>query len=280
MINSSKNYYFIFISILLSFIISIFYNKIMDIKFLLIFITLSLFLYIVFYYLGTTKENYIDYNPYHDYDSSNNHIIRHNLEGSEEMEEESRIDIIKDFIKSKKDNIFKLEHQEEETYPSIQEETYPPIQEETKNSPFDFNKFVFDNPIKNGNPLNINIKDINFLYNSQNRINEIDNNTSKDYNKENKCNERKENKSKNLGNNCDNSRIYNNSDWIYGSSAWTNEPDYYIPEKNKVKEISQPLNELINTKKYKENKNVCPLMINTPWTEYKSGDSEPEPYNL
>jgi len=257
----------------------------MDIKFLLIFITLSLFLYIVFYYLGSTKENYVDYNPYHAYDNYNNHIIRHNLEESEEeIKEETKIHIIKDLIESKKDNIFKLEHQEEESY-------YQPIHEETNTDNSntitkpDINKFVLENPIKNGTPLNINIS-----YNSQNSLNEIDNNnnTSKECNKENKCNEikenkcneMKENKSKNLGNNCDNSRIYNNGDWIYGSSAWTNDPDYYIPEKNKVKEISQPLNELINSKKYKENKNVCPLMINTPWTEYKSGDSEPEPYNL
>ena len=262
MINSSKNYYFIFISILLAFIISIFYNKIMDIKFLLIFITLSLFLYIVFYYLGSSKENYIDYNPYYSYDSSNNHIIRDNLE-----EEETRIDTIKDLIKTKK-----MEH-EEETY-------YPQVQEETKNDSTniitkpDINKFVLENPIKNSSPLNINIS-----YNSQNSVNEIDNNSScnKECNKERPI---KENKSKNLGNNCDNSRIYNNSDWIYGSSAWNNDPDYYIPEKNRVKEIPQPLNELINTRKYKEDKNVCPLMINTPWSEYKSGDSEPEPYNL
>ena len=65
----------------------------------------------------------------------------------------------------------------------------------------------------------------------------------------------------------------------------TNDPDYYIPEQSckkstindcPVKSGGTPLNELNTTKKYKENKPVCPLMINTPWAEFRSGDSEPE----
>ena len=71
-----------------------------------------------------------------------------------------------------------------------------------------------------------------------------------------------------------------NSDWIYGESAWTNEPDFYVPAKNNVKTISQSLNEKTNLNNFKQSSRVAPLMINVPWTEYKSGDSEPEPYNL
>lgn len=54
----------------------------------------------------------------------------------------------------------------------------------------------------------------------------------------------------------------------YNNSFWTNYPNVNIPSY-----------EPTYSYKYKNNA-VCPLMINTPWTEYKSGDSEPEPYNM
>jgi len=183
------------------------------------------------------------------------------------------------------------------------------INPDTKNK----NNLQFTAP--NGIPFNINIS-----YNSQNSTNNLENNKVQTSNKEtisensnripyennppqkitkeipvkrqNKCN-------KNLGTyNYSDSRIYNNSDWIYGNYAWTNEPDYYIPEESNYElprpakkdissynncpsiPISQPLNKLISSKNFKNNGNVCPMAINTPWTEYKSGDSEPEPFNL
>ena len=135
----------------------------------------------------------------------------------------------------------------------------------------DLNKILLNNPIPNGtaySPLNINIS-----YNAQNSNNELDNNKTVSENKENSY-MKNQNQNKNLGDYNDTTRIHNNSDWVYGNNAWTNNPDYYIPRK-----VPQPLNQLMNTKKPKEN-TVCPLMVNTPWTEYKSGDSEPEPYNL
>jgi hypothetical protein len=150
------------------------------------------------------------------------------------------------------------------------------IQEETHSDNYvkpDLNKILLNNPIPNGTgygPLNINIS-----YNSQNNNNELDNNKTSNENKENSCvKNENQNQNKNLGDYKDTTRIHNNSDWVYGNNAWTNNPDYYVPRK-----VPQPLNQLMNTKKNKEN-TVCPLMINTPWTEYKSGDSEPEPYNL
>jgi hypothetical protein len=143
----------------------------------------------------------------------------------------------------------------------------------------DLNKIIMDNttPTSAGyTPLNINIS-----YNSQNSTNELDNNRIFDPNKENfGISDKQQNqtngqlKNKNMGNYNDDSRINNNKDWIYGSNAWTNSPDYYIPQKT-----AKPLNEVMNTKKSKENI-VSPLMINTPWSEYKSGDSNPDPYNL
>lgn len=298
----NKKYLFIFISILLAFIISSFYNKNMDLNFLMLFIVLSLFFYIVFYYLGSSKENYSDYNrfytnQYHTYDNLNNHILRDHLEESENTEEEMALKEYKPSYKIN-NNIKKNEEMQEEEVsvkePQKVQETNnsnpQQIEEEASKSSDseivkpDINKILLENPIgKMTSPLNINIS-----YNSQNSINELDNNEKN--NREYKDYKSNKDKSKNLGSYCDNSRVYNNSDWIYGSSAWNNDPDYYIPDKgcnsncqkdtNCIKEVPQPLNELINTRKYRENKNVCPLMVNTPWTEYKSGDSEPEPYNL
>lgn len=316
-----KNYLFIFISILLAFIISSFYNKNMDLHFLMLFIVLSLFFYIVFYYLGSTRESYNNYEKkykhnYNSYDNLNNHILRDHLEDSEhieeeigkkeyedklqrkylenqQMEEEENNDYPQHIYKEKKVNklySYKMHEEEEEEnklYPKqMQEEEMNNIPQNEIVKP-DINKILLENPIsKTTSPLNINIS-----YNSQNSINELDN-IDKDYKpyKPYKDNNDNKNKSKNLGSYCDNSRVYNNSDWIYGSNAWSNDPDYYIPSKgcnnkyekdnNCVTEVPQPLNELINTRKYRENKNVCPLMVNTPWTEYKTGDSEPEPYNL
>jgi Ca2+/Na+ antiporter len=301
----NKNYLFIFISILLAFIISTFYNKNMDITFLMMFIILSLFFYIVFYYLGSTRESYSDYNRfyknnYHSYDNLNNHILRNTLEESEHIEEEIHQ---KEYKYNPPKKYLETQQVEEETSNSNPQQIK---EEEENNIPYneivkpDINKIFLENPIsKTASPLNINIS-----YNSQNSINELDNNEKKNdkdckysndnnnnnNNNNNNKNNNNKNNSKNLGSYCDNSRVYNNSDWIYGSNAWSNDPDYYIPNKgcsnkyekdnNCITEVPQPLNELINTRKYKENKNVCPLMINTPWTEYKTGDSEPEPYNL
>jgi hypothetical protein len=143
-------------------------------------------------------------------------------------------------------------------------------------------------------PFNINIS-----YNAQNSTNNLNsnNNDDKPNNDDNKQNINikkinkninEENISKNLGpiGNCDNSRIYNNSDWIYGSNAWTNNPDYYIPPhktescpETVITNVKNPINE-IQFSKFKENKNVAPIIINTPWSEYRSGDSDPEPFNL
>jgi len=132
-------------------------------------------------------------------------------------------------------------------------------------------------------PININIS-----YNAQNSTNSNNNNKLSQNENENE-NEMKKNTtsnnnscSRNLGNIGGISRIYNNSDWIYGTNAWTNSPDYYIPDKNcyNCDNCPKPLNEIATARKYKENNNVCPLMINTPWSEFKSGDDIPEPYNV
>jgi hypothetical protein len=89
------------------------------------------------------------------------------------------------------------------------------------------------------------------------------------------------------------SRIHNNNQWMnswesnnYGHQAWTNDPDYYIPPlpPNQVVYPRDHKNNVLNYhyNKKKEKCSVCPLEINTPWSEYKSGDMEdnPKPYNM
>lgn len=133
------------------------------------------------------------------------------------------------------------------------------------------------NPLGNG-PLNINIS-----YNAQNSTNNLNDGIGGS----SQCGLTNPIKppSKNLGpiGNCGLTRIYNNSDWIYGSNAWTNDPDYYIPTKDCPSPIVPknpiPLNE-VSMRKLQDGNDVCPLEINTPWSEWKSGDSDPEPFNL
>jgi hypothetical protein len=166
----------------------------------------------------------------------------------------------------------------------------------------DISKYSMETPIPNADnlamgygPLNINIS-----YNSQNSVNELDNIKGKD--EVNKVNTKK-NQAINNDNNknnytqpcvnqpcdtkptnnlCNQGRIYNNSDWIYGTNAWTNDPDYYIPSQGcnakygdnncPIQKIPLALNELVTTRKYRDANSVAPLMVNQPWSEFKSGD--------
>ena len=163
----------------------------------------------------------------------------------------------------------------------------------------DISKYSMGTPIPNNadnlamgyGPLNINIS-----YNSQNSVNELDNIKEKD-----KINSIKPNKNEPVNNNnyvppsvnqpcpnnptnnlCNQGRVYNNSDWIYGTNAWTNDPDYYIPSQGcnaqygdntcPIQKVPMALNELVTTRKYRGSNSVAPLMVNQPWSEYKSGD--------
>ena len=93
------------------------------------------------------------------------------------------------------------------------------------------------------------------------------------------------------------SRIYNNCDWIKDKKDWCNESYNYdkncgktndlLPcSKVPVTNIPQTLNNLVNSKKTIENGEPCPLEINTPWSNYKTGDSKekdeiiPDGFNL
>jgi hypothetical protein len=298
---------FFIISLLLGFIITYFYNKKINKDFFLTFIIISSILFIIFYYLAQTNEYYSNYlndinnsintsnsaNFYNDNIINTNYIIRDNLDSEIN-------DYIIDNIKSNKKNPI----ESEEPYPEIKTQEEANFIQDNINQLTDFvsnnllrpdfTNYFMKTPIPtqvsttpSSTPINININ-----YGGNDPINS-DNKKKED------------DKPKNLGNaNC--SRIYNNSDWIYGDNAWTTKPDYYVPDcseskytncnncdsckdccqcnknnkntKNTKNNNIKPLNESIPTKTCKND--VAPIMVNVPWTNYQSGDMDPEPYNL
>jgi hypothetical protein len=310
---TNKEYLFIFFSIFIGFIISYFYIKEFNETFIILFLLIILLLYIFFYYLGNIENkekfsNTIIRDSIKDIDEETNYIQKNNCPCPIPSEESSYI-IHKEIHNSVEEEkyhipveenipqnipqniIFKenLPQEEEENVLSYVDTEYselnnlkiPNYLSNNENTP-DLNNYILKNPI----PFNINIS-----YNAQNSVNKINNkneepelssttpsktpsktpsNTPSNAPFNAPCNSQQTFQTKNLGNNSD-GRIYNNSDWIYGDFAWTNNPDYYIPI-NDIK-IAQPLNELINTKKYRNNNMVSPVILNTPWSEYKSGDS-------
>ena len=146
---------------------------------------------------------------------------------------------------------------------------------------------------------------INISYNSQNSVNEIDNssfiingkkylneqldgnmsrNINKDYylqklqNDQNKIN----NTNAPMNNTNDNqnkfSTLNNFLDKNNTNPNTINKNDTNTINKNDINNTLKKQD--INTKKEPQNEYVCPLMINSPWSEFKSGDNVPEPYNL
>ena len=178
--------------------------------------------------------------------------------------------LVNNNVIQKKNYPLSLVPTEEETTSNNTQQNIP--QEESFVKP-NLNNIALSKSLPNGyGPLNINIS-----YNSQNSTNTLKEGMNQyglnNYDDKDNINRDRNNLNKNLGTiggNNDLSRVYNNSDWIYGSQAWTNDPDYYIPTKNCPSLI----------KNLEQNKDVCPLEINTPWSQWKTGDSEPEPFNL
>ena len=264
----NKNYIFILSSILIGFIISYFYIRNINKNFIILFLTISITLYIFFYFLGNdtiekfeelinenNKESFVSTEeednekneplPYHQILSNNKHIV------SEEEHKQYNLAL------KEESNINKTQQPDNYSF-------YPRNQ--------------IDRPIN----INISYTNENNIDNDEDTRNkhENKNNINKNEINKNNINKNPTTTDNNLGNYEDNSRIKLNSDWIYGESAWTNEPDFYVPSKNNINNIPQNINEKINTDKYRQSNRVSPVMINVPWTEYKSGDSEPEPYNL
>lgn len=250
--------------------------------FIFYFIIISIIFYVLFYFLGgnNVHENFDQYGGLLDDLSS---ILDKLEKYSNEEEEENNIPssfpvqipmqqtpVQQAPVQVEEEQILSLSPAEEETQPDINTHLMSSGLNE---------KYL---------PFNINIS-----YNAQNSTNNLNNDsvTEKEKNKEkhqrNNETPHEIDNSKNLEpiGNCGLSRIYNNSDWIYGSNAWTNNPDYYIPHKTEscpqqiINNIPPPINETA-LNKIKDTNTVCPLEINTPWSEFRSGDSDPEPFNL
>jgi Ca2+/Na+ antiporter len=266
------------LSFLLSLIITTFYVKKLNKQYYFVFILLFIVFYLFFYLMNLeNKEDFNNFNYYAagGYDKlheSNN--VRTNNVRTNNVENNSKHNLLQE-EEEHNNNLIKEEHhnipQEEENHsnPIPQEEEQQKTYEKKMNNIVDLEKLSIKNSVKGNtcSPVNINI------YNG-----EVENPDNK---KDVNCK-----KSKNLGDY--KSRVYNNSDWIYGNNAWTDTPDFYIPTpndllptyNNNVQNISQKQNEVLLKKKFSESKMVCPMMINTPWSEYKSGDKDPEGFNL
>lgn len=318
----NRNYLFIITSIILGLIISYYYNSTFNKDFYLLFIMTSVIFYILFYFLGSNNKTQIHEN-YDNYNTDNllNNINWEDKEVKKLLQNIQHLDN-QDYVEQMINNKYHLyQEEEEEEHPHLkyiinkelkqtveeEEQTYHPttttptqeestfpislvptsesgtgVPEEESFTKPNLNNIVLPNLVgKEGyGPLNINIS-----YNSQNSTNTLNDGISNPPNSEDsyKLTHPIKKPSKNLGPISDCSRIYNNSDWIYGSNAWTNDPDYYIPGKDCPASIVSngrpPLNE-IAMKNFENTNDVCPLEINTPWSQWKSGDSDPEPYNM
>lgn len=308
--NINKKNLFIIISIFLGLIISLFYNQKFDKNFIILFILISIIIYIIFYFLGDIHENF-NIKKVCNYVIEEEELINYNKILQEEEEE----NISKENISEEEENMY---HYSQPTINEIASEEES-INDSSNNNIIikpDISKFSFDNAIPvNTLPLNINIS-----YNSQNSVNELDNITEKEIlNRKNPSNKNYSNQdientntntnvndnvnnnnnvnnnvndnvnvnsnlnsNNNLNNNTNQGRIYTNSDWIYGTNAWTNNPNYYIPQKGcnnmdynyPQREVPMQLNESHITKNFRKSNSVSPIIINQPWSEYKSGDDE------
>ena len=267
MYNTKQIIIYSLLSFLLSLIITTYYLKKISSKYYLFFVLLFIVFYLFFYLINMETINENENKNENENEFFNNYSYY--INGYDTVTETLENNNSNNLPQIEPMSVFEEEHEEKKD--DKKENTSQPIQEEEENQHVSGN-------IGNGNlinnvkgntcsPVNINI------YNGDGQ--------SKVETDKGGCPPR----NRNLGDY--NSRVYNNSDWIYGNSAWTNAPDFYIPRKNEflppdvnnnVQYISQKVNEVLLRKKFSDDKNVCPMMINTPWSEYKSGDKEPSGY--
>jgi hypothetical protein len=347
-----KNNSYLIISIILGFLITLFYIHNFDTIFLGNFILISFIIYVLFYYLGNKEvsENFINPGEEHlgeehhgrlgshgeehhgeehhgskgeehhgeEHHSEEHHGEEHHSEehhgeehhGEEhnyyDEEEEIKDKTFMEQMEEQEEHIREAqnmeEHQEELLHKMEEEEMH--IQQKTPSQDNDgFMKKIMDNlnNLKTGinsgiglgiSPVNINLscggksEDSNYAPMKPNRPAQK---RCPDVNKQS-------------------SRIHNNSDWIYNNSYWKNQDDSYNyddntsgklspcskgnnddyllpciqPEANK---IPQTLNNLLNKRNTNNESNVCPMEVNVPWSNYKTGDDKDnnkllEGYNL
>ena len=306
-----KNNSYLIISIILGFLITLFYIHKFDTIFLGNFILISFIIYVLFYYLGNKEvsENFINPEQEHhgevhhgeehhgeehhgeEHHGEENHDEEHHNYEEEEMKDKTFMEQMEEQEEHIREAQEMEEHQEELLHKMEEEEMH--IQQKTPSQDNDgFMKKIMDNlnNLKTGinsgiglgiSPVNINLScggksdDSSYTPTGPNRSAQK---RCPDVNKQS-------------------SRIHNNSDWIYNNSYWKNQDDSYNyddnnsgklspcskgnnddyllpciqPEANK---IPQTLNNLLNKRNTNNESNVCPMEINVPWANYKTGDDK------
>jgi hypothetical protein len=319
-----KNNSYLIISIILGFLITLFYIHKFDTIFLGNFILISFIIYVLFYYLGNKEvsENFINPEQEHheehhgeehhgeEHHRKENHEEEHHGEehhGEEhhghheeehnyyEEEEEIKDKTFMEQMEEQEEHIREAqnmeEHQEELLHKMEEEEMH--IQHKLPSQDNDgFMKKIMDNlnNLKTGinsgiglgiSPVNINLScggksdDSNY---APVKLNRPVQKRCPDVNKQS-------------------SRIHNNSDWIYNNSYWKNQDDSYNYDDNtsgklspcskgnnddyllpciqpEATKIPQTLNNLLNKRNTNNESNVCPMEVNVPWSNYKTGDDK------
>ena len=297
---SHLNKYFIYIlfSFILSFIIIKFYTPKKSNTVKITFFVILLFFFFFFFYF--VNMNRYDASVYEKFENSgnkfnyyygDNDILKYDFKNTHldnnigsNMVEPLKNKIMHNITSEEEHHIIQnhpIMHQIQEEESHIHNVPKPqPVPSQ------DVSKIIFmDNNRNTCPPININVS-----YNGENE--KKTNKKSCDCGKKT-CNSCSSCNSDNSGNCLGDysSRVHNNSDWLYGSQAWNDSRDYYIQnEASNNPDILFPPRynmqnnnngESCNTKEFYlkpkyDGHNVSPLMINTPWSEFKSGDKNPQ----
>ena len=292
----------ILISLILSTSISYFYLRKINVTFLIYVITIFLISFTILYLLGPQNNHVESFNNIHEkFFDDNQEELNTDEEllgnSSEEYNQEET------YQEEERNQEEELNQQEEHIRKSIEEEEEleEEIEEKPERKSLENNNFlrkIFSGNHNQINPgIGIGVSPVNIYINGdKTSVDKFGNNKGKSNQPPNDCSKCTNN---------DNyfkkaSRIYNNSDWIYDKPQWcsndnNNEKynydknDYLLPNSEinrKVNKIPQTLNEAINSKKPKNKSEPCPLDVNKPWSNFKTGDDKesgeiiPDGFNL
>ena len=297
----------ILISLILSTSISYFYLRKINVTFLIYVITIFLISFTIFYLLGPQNNHVESFNNIQEKFFDDN---QEELNTDEELlgnssEEYNQEETYQEEERNQQESNQEeeLNQQEEHIRKSIEEEEEleEEIEEKPERKSLENNNFlrkIFSGNHNQINPgIGIGVSPVNIYINGdKTSVDKFGNNKGKSNQPPNDCSKCTNN---------DNyfkkaSRIYNNSDWIYDKPQWcsndnNNEKynydknDYLLPNSEinrKVNKIPQTLNEAINSKKPKNKSEPCPLDVNKPWSNFKTGDDKesgeiiPDGFNL
>jgi len=322
-----KNNSYLIISIILGFLITLFYIHKFDTIFLGNFILISFIIYVLFYYLGNKEvsENFINPEQEHqgeehhgeehhgeehhgeehngeEHHGEEHHGEEHHYYEEEEMKDKTFMEEMEEQEEHIKEAQEMEEHQEELLHKMEEEEMHIQHKKPSQDNDGLMKKIMENiNNSKTGinSGIGLGISPVNINLSCGGKSDDSNNTPMKpNHPAQKRC----------LDVNKQSSRIHNNSDWIYNNSYWKNQDDSYNyddntsgklspcskgnnddyllpciqPEANK---IPQTLNNLLNKRNTNNESNVCPMEVNMPWSNYKTGDDKDnnkllEGYNL